>query len=222
MQKSVFHAQTYNHLLHIPKHYEKQEKWPAIVYLHGVGGRGDYLEILKAHGLPALLDKQEDFPFLVISPQCPEDQEWSFDRLGRLLDDAARELRIDRDRVYLTGIGTGATTAWRLAAAQPERFAALAPVCGSGNAHEVCNLRDLPVWIFHGARDRIYPVSEAQSLVLALKLCGGKVSATIYPEADHDSWTATYGNPQLYAWFLEHDRSSFTEPAFDPVAEEID
>jgi predicted peptidase len=222
MQKSVFRIQSYNHLLYVPKNYEVQKKWPAIVYLHGVEGKGEYLEILKTHGLPSLLDEQEDFPFIVISPQCPQEQEWSFDRLGKLLDDTAREFKIDEDRVYLTGVGTGATTAWRFAMDQPWRFAALAPVCGSGNPHEVCNLRDVPVWIFHGARDRIHPVSDAQSLVLALKLCGGKVSFTIYPEADHDSWAAAYGDPQLYAWFLEQDRSSYTEPAFDPIAEDMD
>ena len=72
---------------------------------------------------------------------------------------------------------------------EPERFAALAPICGHGNPHEVCNLRDVPAWTFHGAKDRIVPISEKQSMVLTLKLCGGNVNFTIYPVADHESWS---------------------------------
>jgi predicted peptidase len=99
------------------------------------------------------------------------------------------------------GFGT-----WRLAAAQPHRFAAIAPICGGGDAADACNLKDLPVWAFHGARDRIVPISESEKMVEALKACGGNVKFTVYPEADHDSWTQTYNNPALFDWFKQHQR----------------
>lgn len=178
--------------------------------------------MLKANGLPKYLEERGDFSFIVVSPQCPDDEEWSTDKLDRLLDRIIQEYGIDEDRIYLTAIGEGASAAWRFANIRPNRFAAIAPVCGGGNPHEACFLRDLPVWIFHGAQDRIFPVSEAQGMVLALKLCGGIVNFTIYPEAGHDSWTATYANPQLYSWFLEQTRSRYFEPALDPVAEDMD
>ncbi|MGA2400626.1 MAG: dienelactone hydrolase family protein [Syntrophobacteraceae bacterium] len=222
MQKAIHSNTTYDHLIYLPNEYSIREKWPVIFYLHGVGGQGDYLEVLKAHGLPKLLEQRDDLPFVVISPQCPPDEQWSPALLGVLLDHVAAQYSIDDNRIYLTGIGSGGAAVWQWAAKEPERFAAIAPVCGHGNPHEVCKLRDVPVWTFHGARDRIVPISETQSMVLALKLCGGDVAFTIYPEAEHDSWTEAYSNPQLYSWFLEHNRTSFCEPALDPVLEDLD
>ncbi|MBW4544720.1 MAG: dienelactone hydrolase family protein [Symplocastrum torsivum CPER-KK1] len=71
---------------------------------------------------------------------------------------------------------------------------------------DTCNLKDLPVWSLHGARDRIVPISASQEMVEALKACGGNVKFTVYPEADHDSWTQTYNNPALFDWFMQHQR----------------
>jgi predicted peptidase len=222
MLHEVNKSETYNYLLHLPKNYHTAEKWPAILYLHGIGGKGDYLAVLKAHGLPKLLEQKVDLPFIVISPQCPEGEEWSPALLSRLLDDISAQYEVDMDRVYLTGIGEGASAAWDLAAKEPEKFAAVAPICGRGNPHEVCKLRDLPVWTFHGARDRITPISETQSMVLALKLCGGNVSFTIYPDEGHDSWTAAYSDPRFYEWLLQQTRANFAEPVLDAVAEGLD
>jgi predicted peptidase len=222
MQRSIDSNSTYNYLIYLPEDYVSTEQWPVIIYLHGVGGKGNYLETLKAHGLPEVLERRHDFPFVAISPQCPSDQEWSLPLLSALLDHVTEGYNIDRNKVYLTGIGEGAAAAWRWAAKEPERFAALAPVGGPGNPHEVCKLRDVPVWTFHGARDMIVPISETQSMVLALKLCGGNVNFTIYPEAGHDSWSNAYNDPELYSWFLDQNRANFSEPAFDPMMEDLD
>jgi predicted peptidase len=99
---------------------------------------------------------------------------------------------------------------WYLALEQPHRFAAIAPVCGGGNPKEAHKLKNLPVWVFHGARDKVVPLSESEEMVQALKKYGGNVKFTVYPEADHDCWTQTYNNIALYEWFLQHRRSSAT------------
>jgi alpha-beta hydrolase superfamily lysophospholipase len=54
--------------------------------------------------------------------------------------------------------------------------------------------------------DRIVPISASQEMVEALKACGGNVKFTVYPEAEHDSWTETYNNPALFDWFRQHRR----------------
>jgi predicted peptidase len=95
---------------------------------------------------------------------------------------------------------------WHLAAAQPQRFAAIAPICGGGNPTQAPKLKNLPVWAFHGAKDDVVPLSESEIMVSALQGCGGNVKFTVYPEAKHDSWTQTYNNPELYQWFLQHRR----------------
>lgn len=203
-QRQVTQSGSYDYLLFLPDHYRTQEQWPLILFLHGAGERGSNLEYVKRHGVSRILEEQPDFPFIVASPQCPRGQYWSVPLLSALLDEVIDTYRVDPDRVYLTGISMGGYGTWRLAAAQPPQFAAIAPICGGGNPVEACNLKDLTVWAFHGARDTVVPLGESEEVVEALKACGGNVKFTVYPEADHDSWTQTYNNPELYDWFLQH------------------
>jgi predicted peptidase len=69
---------------------------------------------------------------------------------------------------------------------------------------QIETLKNVPVWAFHGDRDRTVALAESADLVYALKKCGAAPRFTIYLEAEHDSWTETYENPELYRWFLDH------------------
>lgn len=100
------------------------------------------------------------------------------------------------------GFGT-----WALAAYQPRRFAAIAPICGGGEKFWMRSLKHLPVWVFHGAKDGSVPLHRSEELVDELKDHDGNVKLTVYPEAGHDSWTETYDNPKLYQWLLQQKRS---------------
>jgi predicted peptidase len=95
---------------------------------------------------------------------------------------------------------------WRWATSYPNQFAAIAPVCGGGEPALAHRIKHLPVWAFHGARDRIVPLRESEKMVKALEDCGGNIRFTVYPNADHDSWTPTYSNPALYDWFRQQHR----------------
>jgi predicted peptidase len=114
---------------------------------------------------------------------------------------------VDPDRVYLTGLSMGGYGTWSLAAAHPERFAAIVPICGGGNPADAAKLASLPVWVFHGAKDPTVPLERSKEMVEAIKSAGGNPRFTIYPEAGHDSWTETYNNPELYQWLLEQKKS---------------
>ncbi|MFS0518275.1 prolyl oligopeptidase family serine peptidase [Nostoc sp. UIC 10607] len=179
---------------------------PTILFLHGAGERGSNLDNVKRHGVAKIVEQQSDFPFIVISPQCPQGEYWNVKRLGTLLDEVIASYPVDPNRVYLTGLSMGGYGTWHLAAVQPERFAAIAPICGGGNPQAARKLKNLPVWAFHGAKDNVVPLSESEIMVSALKACDGNVKFTVYPEANHDSWTQTYNNPELYEWFLRHQR----------------
>lgn len=206
-QKSVTGTAGYNYLLFLPNHYlDRPEPWPLILFLHGAGERGNDLKLIKAHGIPKIVEERKDFPFIAVSPQCPDGQYWIPDMLTLLLDEVEAAHRVDSDRIYLTGISMGGYGAWRMALDYPYRFAAIAPVCGGGTPEEACRIRHLPAWVFHGARDRVVPISESEDMVIALKRCGGNVRFTVYPTAGHDSWTETYNNKELYEWFVQHRR----------------
>ena len=130
------------YLLYLPEDYGKDRKaWPLMLFLHGAGERGDNLDKVKVHGPPKLIEKEDKaFPFIIASPQCPKDGWWASDiqvaALDALLSDLTTRYTVDPDRIYLTGLSMGGYGTWRLAADYPERFAALAPVCGGGDPHK--------------------------------------------------------------------------------------
>ena len=204
-----------NYLLYLPGDYgeDPQQKWPLILFLHGSGERGSDLELLKRQPLPKTLDQQERFPFIVVSPQLPLAMgNWSgmIDPVKILVDEIQAGYAVDPQRVYLTGLSMGGFGAWEFALRYPWRFAAIVPIAGgyrhrsSAIPENICDLKDLPVWVFHGAQDTNVIPSQSEQMVKALRACGGDVRFTLYPDADHAaSWTRAYADPQLYEWLLE-------------------
>ncbi len=164
--------------------------------------------VIRRVGPPRFAEANPNFPFIVIAPQCPVGTWWLgvVEPLNALLDDVAAHYAVDPDRVYLTGFSMGGYGTWCVAMAHPDRFAAIAPICGGGEPSRAPLLKDLPIWVFHGAQDTVVPLSESNDMVEALQACGGNVRLTVYPDLRHDSWTRTYDNPELYRWFLEHVR----------------
>ena len=198
------------YLLYLPNGYQpdaKDKPWPLIVFLHGAGERGANLNKVKIWGPPKLVEQGKELPFVVVSPQCPKGIYWNLDHLNQLVDGVIAENNIDKDRVYLTGLSMGGFGTWGLASLYPEKFAAAAPVCGSGDPELASQLIELPIWAFHGDQDKVVPISGSQEVVDAIKEAGGKkVKFTIYEGVGHNSWTETYANQELYEWFLQHKR----------------
>lgn len=199
-----------NYLLYLPPEYrETEKKWPLMLFLHGMGERGDDLEKVKKHGPPKLIKQGKDFPFIVLSPQCPRWSWWPVQvkALDALLDDICEQYRVDEDRIYVTGLSMGGYGTWALAEYRPQRFAAIAPICGGHQEPEqLKKIAHLPVWAFHGAQDPVVPVKSTKKIVRILEDAGGDPKMTIYPEAGHDSWKKAYSNPELYDWLLQHER----------------
>lgn len=207
LQKQIVKTITVRYLLYLPKDYgmDASKRWPLILFLHGSGESGNDLEKVKTHGPPKLIAQGKEFAFIIVSPQSPGGG-WDNEALTTLLDDIEQRYAVDKDREYLTGLSMGGFGTWALAIAHPDRFAAIAPVAAGGEAWRVRRLKNVPVWVFHGAKDPVVPIRADQEMVDALKAAGGDVKFTIYPDAGHDSWTETYNNPALYDWFLQHKR----------------
>lgn len=203
------------YLLYLPRGYDpdKASRWPLILFLHGAGERGNDLQLLRKHGIPRVVEEQQDLPFIALTPQCPADTWWSdhLEALDQLIGEIMSTHPVDPARVYLTGLSMGGYGAWHLAMTYPRRFAALVPICGGGAclspfAERLGALQDVPTWVFHGAQDPVVPLRESEVMVEMLRARGGDVRFTIYPDAVHDSWTRTYSNPELYDWLLRQRR----------------
>ena len=201
---------TINYLLWLPADYkqEKTKTFPLLIFLHGSGERGDNLELVKRNGPPSFVDKQPDFPFILVSPQCAEGTRWMWkvDELQAMLEQLKGKYRIDVDRIYLTGLSMGGFGTWAWAISQPGQFAAIAHVCGGGLIHYAYELKNIPVWAFHGEADDVVEVKNTIDMVEAVNTAGGKARVTIYPGIGHDSWVKAYQEADLYTWLLSQSR----------------
>ena len=197
---------TMKYLLYLPKDYEQKPAWPLMLFLHGAGERGDDLKLVAKHGPPKLIGQGKEFPFIVVSPQCPKDAWWEPMELKALLDEIVEKYKVDKDRIYVTGLSMGGFGTWSLAAYQPDRFAALVPICGGGDPIWTHRFAHVATWVFHGGKDSVVAPARSERMVEAMKKSGGDVKYTVYPEAGHDSWTEAYADPQLYQWLLEQKR----------------
>jgi predicted peptidase len=216
-EKTITQQVALNYLLFLPEGYEAggAKKWPLMLFLHGAGERGTNVARVAVHGPPKVVKTKKDFPFILVSPQCPEGRAWRDDELLALLDDVTAKHNVDASRVYLTGLSMGGYGSWSLGTKYPERFAAVAPICGGGeqiavllaNREKKASLKSMGVWAFHGAKDPVVPLEESQRMTNALMRAGCKdVKLTVYPEAGHDSWTQAYNEPEIWNWFLAHRR----------------
>jgi predicted peptidase len=180
-----------------------------ILFLHGSGGWGNDLELVKREGISQNLENGHDIPFIVVSPQCPADSHRTLhvEALNALLDEVITQYRVDDNRIYLTGVSLGGAGAWMLAGVYPERFAAVAPISARIVPLPLLRLKSLPTWAFHGEADDVIPLSEAQRTVDALKAIGANIQFTVYPGVGHNLSAQVYNNSELYAWFLSQKRT---------------
>jgi predicted peptidase len=202
----ISHQASARFLLTFPPGYrESKQAWPLLFFLHGGSGRGDDLNLVSRYGPPAIAVHQPNYPFVVLSPQCPKGEIWSdTDLLISLLDDVIAHYRIDPARVYLTGISMGGRGAWYLAYKHPDRFAAIVPICAwAPNEDWAPALKSMPVWVFHGEKDTTVPIGDSEEMVKALRAEGNDARFTVLPGRDHDI-ADVWDRPDLNEWLLQH------------------
>jgi len=200
----IIHKTTLNYLLWLPSEYKKDKKktYPLLIFLHSSGERGDTMDLIKKHGPPSFVESKPDFPFITVSPQCPLGQWWNVEDLQQMLEQILKIYRVDTRRIYLTGLSMGGFGTWSWASKYPNQFAAIAPVCGGGDIQFADELKNTPVWAFHGEAYPVVPVKRTIEMVEAVNANGGSARMTIYPGVGHDSWVNAYNDEELYKWLL--------------------
>ena len=203
-------SETLNYYLYYPPDYDAKpvKNFPLLLFLHGGGESGDTLGALKKNGPPKLIVDGKEFPFLILAPQNPHKKKWWNTRaVKQLLDTVVANNRVDKKRIYLTGLSRGGGAAWEMAVQYPEKFAALAVVCGMTPLPYASWIdKKMPIWVFHGAEDRSIPISESETMVNKLKEMNYNVKYTRYPDVGHDSWVKAYNTEELYQWFMRQKR----------------
>jgi acetyl esterase/lipase len=211
---SVPHRVHVSYLLFLPASYaiKRQSQWPLILYLHGGSLRGDDVERLKTLGLPHKLESEPDFPFVVVSPQCPSGEIWTdAEAVDALLERITHDYRIDPDRIYVTGHSMGGRGALYFAYRLPSRFAAVIAVSPLSPINEWARtLAHVPLWLFHGTADTLAPVADTNDLVQSIKAAGGHPRFDSLPGRDHFILDV-YERPNIYEWLLQQKRSKHAD-----------
>jgi predicted peptidase len=196
--------------LYFPEDYSTKDatQFPLLLFLHGGGESGGDLEELKTNGPPKLIAEGRQFPFLILAPQNPDKKKWWNTRaLVQLLDTVIAGNRVDKNRIYLTGLSRGGGAAWELAVQYPDKFAAMAVVCGMTPVPYASWIdKKMPIWVFHGTEDQSIPISESEEMVKKLKDMGHDVKFTKYEGVGHNSWEQAYTTDELYEWFSKQKR----------------
>jgi predicted peptidase len=196
---------TLKYILTAPTDFDGSESLPMIVFLHGAGERGNDLEKIKAHGIPKLFSKDENYEgirVITISPQCPEERTWydfKWDVIS-LIDEVADKYNVDKSKISLCGISMGGFGTWEIALQIPEKLFKIAPICGGGMSWRAWYLRNTPIRVYHGGLDNIVPLCMSEVMVNAIREQGGNVEFTIYEDLYHDCWTRAFEQTDLIAW----------------------
>jgi predicted peptidase len=206
-----------------PDPCDPRKKYPLVLFLHGAGERGNDNEKQLIHGAPefAKEENRRKYPCFLTVPQCPEGQRWAdwsakklaarptepLRRVMELLQQVEEEYPIDSGRIYVTGLSMGGFGTFDLIERHPERFAAAVPVCGGGDVSAAAKIAHIPIWLFHGARDKAVPVARSRAMVEALKRAGGQPRYTEYLTVGHESWVPAYKDQKMFAWLFAQKKS---------------
>ena len=200
----------FNYVKYLPKDYDKNKKYPLVFFLHGAGEWGDDLDVACRHGfMKHVRENGKEYPFIFIGPQCPAGKYWGCytESLLAFLDYICESLPMDMDRVYLTGLSMGGTGTWMLAMADAERFAAIAPICGSGIYWFGESLINVPVMVYHGDCDDVVPIENSMEMIKSVNRRGGNAKIKVLNGVWHNAWDYAYDGDELYTWLLSHKRA---------------
>jgi predicted peptidase len=208
---------TSEYVLFVPHDYDGTKPYPVILFLHGAGETKGGKKMPVEVGIgPAIRKEEKTFPFITIIPQAEATKSavrgrWSAgspdaERALKMLDAVMTEYNTDSKRVYLTGLSMGGYGTWSLAAAYPEKWAAIVPICGGGDPAAAVKIKDIPTWVFHGDKDQAVPVERSREMIEAIKAAGGNPKYTEYPGVGHNSWDPAYATPELWTWLAEQKK----------------
>ena len=214
-----------------PVDFDSSKQYPLHIFLHGAGERGSDNAAQLIHGSDLFVEKNSEFPAIVIFPQCPVDDYWAqinfeytneervpvfefpkesepgwaMSAVMTMIKAELEEPYIDSDRVYLSGLSMGGMGTFELLYRMPDTFAAATPICGGGNPEHIPSWgKPVPLWVFHGDTDNVVPALYSQVMVDALKAGGFNPKFSLYPSVGHDSWTSAFAEPDLFSWIYSH------------------
>ncbi|WDF70118.1 prolyl oligopeptidase family serine peptidase [Sphingobacterium oryzagri] len=207
-QKAIQGQAAYDFLIDT-SNYEKEEKSPLLIFLHGRSLSGHDLNRVKRYGVLYAKNRGLEIPSsLIIAPQTSNG--WDPDKVKEVLDYMLTNFNVDETRVYVCGMSMGGYGTMDFVGKYPESVAAAVAICGGGTMRYAENLATVPLWIQHGSADRAVPASESKKIFHAIKKVNPDAEAklTIIPGGTHGSVERLFHNDDMYDWLFQHRKSN--------------
>lgn len=195
---------------------EDEADQPTVVFLHGML-QGEWLLRLFA---PPRLSVLENGPrYRLISPVIRKGERWSVRDIDEIVSQVVERHRLDRSRLYGTGVSAGGTALWHWAIWGKTQLAAVAPISClltvPSDPKGQHRARHLPVWAFSGAKDRLVPTHMTHEWMSRMRDINPEARVTTYRNDSHDVWSKVYSNPELWQWMfdksVQHHASDMTD-----------
>lgn len=211
-----------------PQLTDTSMKFPLVIFLHGAGERGNDNNMQLVNGAKnfATDTNRKKYPCYMLVPQCAKGFRWVetdwklpshvmpetpsvyLSRTMLLADSLIKNLNIDTNRIYITGLSMGGFGSWDAISRWPERFAAAVPLCGGGDTAKAAVMKDVSVWAFHGDNDKVVTVTRSRNMINGIKKAGGNPKYTEYPGMGHNCWNAAYTDPATIEWMFSQNRKN--------------
>ncbi|GLB52821.1 phospholipase [Neptunitalea chrysea] len=230
-------ADTLQYQISYPDNFSEEKEYPVVLFLHGAGERGSDNTSQLTHGSSMFMSDsiRKKYPAIVIFPQCPKDSYWvnaDVDRSSyplnitfktggepttalklvmELMDDVVNKKYVNKDRIYVMGLSMGGMGTFEIISRKPEMFAAAIPICGGANPETASvYATTIPLWIFHGSQDNVVAPKYSINMVSSILEKGGYPQFTLFADANHNSWDATFAQPGLLAWLFSKHKDQTT------------
>lgn len=218
-----------------PKKFDRNKKYPLLLFLHGAGERGNDNKAQLTHGADLFLQEEvrEKFPAVVLFPQASKETYWASVEVDRevkpfrfkfkkeegpttplqlvmaLLNSITAEDFIDPNRIYVGGLSMGAMGTYEVIYHQPQIFAAAFAICGGADTSITESYPDgFNIWIFHGQQDDIVPPALSIGMARMINHYGGNAKLSLYPNDNHNSWDSALAEPNLLPWLFSQEKNA--------------
>ena len=205
--KSITDKTDYPFWINLPKQEVLDNKAPVILFLHGKSLSGTDLNRVKRYGVIRAIEKGKEIPAIVIAPQVAHGA-WNPDKLLQLLEYVQNNYNTDLTKVYVCGMSLGGYGTFDFAGKYPDKITAAVAICGGGNTKDACNLSKIPLWVIHGNKDYIVPLSESKKMVKAIQTCNpdANLTFTIVKGGNHGSVENYFREDKIYKWMFSQSK----------------
>ena len=196
-----------NYIVYLPEKIE--ENMPLLLFLHGIGERGENIENIEKYVLPKYMNKF-DIPYIVVAPQCANNNFWEYHLrdVEKVLEEVYKKYKYNKNRVCILGSSMGAFGAWNYIISRPNLFKGIVSISGGIMLQlnqTLKPLKEKAILMYHGSADDIIDVNESIRAYNKLKNINTKnIELKIVENDNHFLTSHAFKDKYLYEWLKKN------------------